>query len=258
MSGKKQKDIILGLAIALVVLVSLLPFTTTGRGLLKINQEEKLLLDLLQGSGAELKSAQVSGWVRVDEWVLGSDEPEEMAGLVADSLGLNVAAAVSESWQNPYARGASLSGALADGSPVSILGQVLEEPDGNQVAHVMVNIAITDYRRSADLKRSLAKTLRQYGKEERVALSLTGRIEEELSESELLNRAEELMQTAEAQVLEQVVQDNLVSLTGYSARLADNLRYAGTEVNINVALRRDPAVPGASVYVASPVILTEY
>ena len=67
-----------------------------------------------------------------------------------------------------------------------------------------------------------------------------------------------MMDQAEARIQENVVKDNLVSLTGLSPQFNGDLRYDNQEVNLNVALRTDPVEQVTYVYAASPVIFTEY
>jgi hypothetical protein len=66
------------------------------------------------------------------------------------------------------------------------------------------------------------------------------------------------MAGAGATVQEKTVKDNLVSLTGNSPSLPGGLDYDGKKVNINVALRSNTQEQATYVYVASPVIYTEY
>lgn len=260
MPVKEQKKLLtvcgILIALSLTVLFSLL--TPVGQKLLESDSEETLLLTILKSSGAELKTTHVAGWVKVDDFSPGVGEPEEIASLAAGLLGLNVAACKTENWQNAYARGSEIAGALPDGSLVSVLGQVMEYPEGNVASHIMVNLAAGDYRKVRNYKKRIGQALSQCGKDERVAVSLSGWIDRDLSDEELTARAEELMSGAGAAVQERVAKDNLVSLTGYSARFSRDLRYAGKEVNLNVAIRRSPSSHGALIYVASPVILTEY
>lgn len=242
--------------VALTLLFLLL--TPAGQRILATNSEEALLLRLLSGSGAELSSAQVTGWVKVDDRLPMAGEPAEMAAFVGDQLGLSVSAAAAENWQNAYARGGEVKGALSDGSPVAILGQVMEYPDGNRVSHVMVNLAAADYQKTGSLKKQIRQALRRCGKDERVSVSFSAQLDGAFNDEELVACAEKFMNDAGAVIKERVVKENMVSLTGYSKRFAGGLRYDGQEVNLNVAVRRSPSSSGVLIYLASPVILSEY
>ncbi|OPX91278.1 YwmB family TATA-box binding protein [Pelotomaculum sp. PtaB.Bin117] len=257
MPVKEQKRLLLAFGV-LALTVLLLFLTPVGQRLLAANSEETLLLNLLKSSGAELRTIHVTGWVKVDDSIPNAGEPEEMSTMAARLLGLNIPACKSENWQNAYARGNQITGALPDGSPISVLGQVMEYPEGNIASHIMVNLAANDYRKAYIYKKRIGQALKQCGKDERVAVSISGWIDRDMSDDELSARAEELMSGAGAAVQERVVKDNLVSLTGYSARFSRDLRYTGKEVNLNVAIRRSPSSHGTFIYVASPVILTEY
>lgn len=258
MPGNGQKKLLftIGLPIFLIIAAMLLVFT--GSKLFTVTREEAVLIALIRSSGAEHSSTYVTGWVKVDEYMPGVGEPAELAGRVAEQLGLNRQALKTENWQNAYACGLKLQGVLPDGSPVSIVGQVMFMPENEKVSHVMVNLAAVDYKKTGFYRKQVGKALKQCGGDLHVAVTLSGRINKELGDEELTACAEEMMRSVGAAVRERTVKDNLVSLTGYSARLPGNIRYAGKEINLNVALRCSPADHATSVYVASPVILTEF
>lgn len=258
-SLKPKKLLPLGILLAiLTAAVFTLHLTPAGQKLLAVNSEEALMRALLESTGATVKTAGVTGWVQAGDTAAGAGEPEIIAGQVAVRLGLHIPAGPPQEWQNAYARGVKLAGALPDGIPAAVLGQAMEYPEGNKVSHVMVDLVVDDYAKARHYKKKVAAVLSKYGNHERVAVTMAGWMEGALSDQELQSRAEALMRAADATVLERTVQDNLISLTGHSPRFSRDLRYAGREVNLNIAIRRSADGRGANIYVASPVILTEY
>jgi len=252
------KKLLIAAWIVTFLIVAVLLVTPVGEKLISAGREETVLFALINSAGAELSTIHVTGWVKVDGSSPGDREPAELAGKVAGQMGLHLPVLKTENWQNAYARGAKVEGALPDGSPVSILGQAMEYPKGEKVSHVMVNLTAAEYKKTGFYKKQIISALRQCGPDLHVGVTLSGRINREMDDGELAACAEEMMRSAGATVRERTAKDNLISLTGYSTRMPGNMRYAGREINLNVALRRSPAEHVTYVYVASPVIMTEY
>lgn len=254
---KKRKHFLV-LALTAAAAAALFAFSPPGRNLISAYREDAVMLKLIRSSGAELKSINITGWVRADQAVFGSGDPEVLADSAARQLKVPPAGQKKEKWQNQYARGAKIEGKLADGRTISILGQAMELSGGEKASHLMVSINGVESRKTGFYKNALSAALGLYGAGSRVAVTYAGEIKGESNKEELLAKAVNLMLLAGAPVREMTARDNLVSLTGYSGLFSAGISSAGQEVNLNVALRYNPVEQVTLVFVASPVILTEY
>lgn len=254
---KKRKQF-LALTMLTAAALAAFAFSPACRNMINAYREEAVMLKLIKTSGAEFKSINITGWVRVDQSAPGAGDPEALADSVAKQLNMLVSGRKKEKWENKFARGARIEGKLAGGRTASILGQIMELPEGKKVSHVMVSLTGVESGRTGFYKNNMFEALNAFGSGSRVAVTYSGEIQGELNKEELLENAEKLMLLARAPVQEMTVRDNLVSLTGYSPRFVTDISYAGKEVNLNVALRSNPVEHVTRVYVASPVILTEY
>lgn len=246
------------LTLLITLSLAVLAFSPVGRKALSAYREDAVLFELIKSSGAEFKSVDVTGWVRVDVDAAGAGNPEALANIVAARLNLLETGRKVESWQNKFARGAKVEGKMSDGRVFSVLGQTLDLPEGMKVSHVMASTAGVENRKARFYKQKIYKALSGCGGDSHVALTYSGKIKNELNGEELLAKAEKMMTLAGTPVQEKTVKDNLVSLTGFSRRFSSDVSYAGREVNLNVALRSNPVEQVTYVYVASPVIFTEY
>lgn len=247
-----------GLGLLIAISFAAIAFSPVCRKAFSAYREDAVLCELIKSSGAELKSVDITGWVRVDANAAGAGDPEALANNVAARLNLLDTGRKVEKWQNKYARGAKVEGKMPDGRVFSVLGQTLELPEGKKVSHVMVSSAGAENRKARFYKQKIYEALKVCGGESHVALTYSGKIKNELNGEELLANAEKMMTLAGAPVQEKTVKDNLVSFTGFSQRFSSDVSYAGREVNLNVALRSNPVEHVTYVYVASPVIFTEY
>ena len=218
-------------------------------------REERALVSLLEQCGAQLESVNVTGWARVNE--TGDVNLDALVVNTAVALQAEAAGSELEQWENAYARGVKLQGSWEGGHHVVVMAQSLELLPAQKAVHIMVSME-TEPARASLAKNKLRNALLSFSPEEHVALTYTGKINGALEQAELAARAESAMEAAGASIQEKTVKDNLVSIAGQSADLPAGLRYGDKEVNLNVALRSDQQEQTTYVYVASPVIYTEY
>ncbi len=255
-STRKKK--IITAALVFLTITALLAFSSPVREMAGSYRENAVLHRLVRSSGAGVQSINITGWVRVDENKAVAYDPETMANSTAAWLKLPELGRGVERWQNQYARGAKVEGLTASGRAVTVLGQTMEVEKGSKVSHVMVKLDGAESWKTPLYQYKIRKALGLYGQDCRVAVTCAGKIKGELSQKELLACAEKMMEQSGATIQEKTVRDNLVSLTGFSPRFFRGAGYAGKEVNLNVALRVNPAEQATYIYVASPVIFTEY
>jgi hypothetical protein len=254
-SKKNALLIILGILIA--VSFSYISFSPAGRDAFRSYREEAFLHKLIKSTGGVYKSASITGWVRVEDKTPDANNPEKLTVNIAEILGMSEANRKVENWQNQFARGSKIEGFLHGGQAVSVLGQNMQVRQGETVTHAMVSLEGIENRKSEFYKNKISEAINRYG-EGLVGLTCFGVIENDLSGEDLLIAAERMMAAAGAPVQEKTIQDNLVSLSGFSPRFIRDISYAGKEINLNVALRSNPAQHVTYVYVASPVIFAEY
>jgi hypothetical protein len=248
----KRKTVFAGLTVLIVIITALAPH---GLKMLVSYREEQALINLMRLCGAELQSVNVSGWARIN----GTEEIS-LEGLVNHTAGLlkiNNGGQVMEEWENSYARGVKVQGTMPGGAAASVLAQTMELLQGQKVTHLMISVG-AEAGKAGYYKEKVRQALAAQSSDEYVALTYAGKINWALNQEELSARAEEVMSGAGATIQEKTVKDNLVSLTGFSPVLPDGLSYDGKAVNLNVAFRSNTREQATYVYVASPVIYTEY
>lgn len=250
------------------------------------NQEEIVLRRLVGHTGARDLEYNVTGWARIDEGS-GWKDPDALAVAAAQKLGLPAGSAGIERWENSFARGAQVAGVLRDGARATVTAQSMSVPGGAHDTHLMVSVR-GSRKFAASLHRDSARSvLAAFGKEARTGITVDGKLPWGNKETppetpahnslrlpfikpaasttaaagdppDLLATAGGMMAMAGANVQERTQKDNLVSLAGYTKKLARIFRYENRAININVACRHDPVEGVTYIYAATPLILIEY
>jgi hypothetical protein len=254
-SSKNTLLVVSGLLIA--VSFSFFAFSPTWRDTISSYREEAALQKLIKSTGGVYKSASITGWVRVEERTADANDPEKLAINIAQQLDMSESNRKVENWQNQFARGSRIEGFFKGEQAVSVLGQSMQLQQGKTATHAMVSLDGIKSRKSGFYKNKINQVMSRYG-QGNVGLTCSGVINSDLNGDELLAAAEKMMAAAGAPVQEKTIKDNLVTLTGFSPWFINDVAYAGKEINLNVALRSNPAEHVTYVYVASPVIFAEY
>jgi len=206
----------------------------------------RLLKNLLESTGASFTATNISGWGEADGPAL-----QETVAKTAGRMGVAQPAERVEARTNPYAEGFRLRAKTSCGDEVSVLGQTLLT-----AGHTLLMVSFTT-RDESRLQAAAEELYLLFG-DGRVGVTACGVLERPLSSAGMLAEAERLLAEAGAAEVEKTTAGRLVSVTGYTGQLPGGLRYAGRKVNLNIALRCNPAEQKTYIYIAAPLIFIEY
>ncbi len=89
-------------------------------------------------------------------------------------------------------------------------------------------------------------------------LKAEGSIEGELNNTEKNNITDEIMKKLEAKVVTGNRDDSIYTVYGYCGKIEEYVVFGSTKTNINVAITYDEQNNLTRVYMATPIISTEY
>ncbi|GEM_PF-4663301 len=219
-------------------------FRTTG-GRLSAS-DCRLLYNLLESTGANFTTVNISGWGEADGPV-----SQETVVETAGRLGVARPEEYVEAWANSYAEGFRVRAKTFGGDDVSVVGQTLLT-----TGHALLMVSFTT--RDESRLQAAADELYLLFRNGRVGVTVCGVLERPLSSAGMLAEAERLLAEAGAAGVEKTAAGRLASVTGHTGRLPGGLRYAGRKVNLNIALRGNPAEQKTYIYIATPLIFIEY
>lgn len=110
----------------------------------------------------------------------------------------------------------------------------------------------------AGLIAGMTDLLDKYGIEPEVNISLTGSLEGMLGESEIERLYGRVFDSIDANMVEGMSDDGLISVSAFSPSIKDAIRVNGKRVNVNLAARYNSYEGKTYIWLATPVITTEY
>jgi len=140
---------------------------------------------------------------------------------------------------------------------ISIVRDVREDLPGEY--NISVRLADTSGRQIApSFVTGITEVLRNYGVEPEVNISITGCIKEHLSEPEVEQLFSRVFESISADRVEGINDEGLISVSAFSPSIREAIRVNGRRVNVNLASRYNSYEGKTYIWLATPVIMTEY
>jgi hypothetical protein len=132
-----------------------------------------------------------------------------------------------------------------------------KEPD----AGITLLISLFDISRDPELQKhaeTITSVLDKYGIDHEINISITGSVEGKLGDKETTDIFDRAMKSAGALRVEGISDNGLVSVSAFSPQISEAAGAAGKRVNLNMAARYNSLEDRTYIWIASPVITTEY
>lgn len=143
----------------------------------------------------------------------------------------------------------------------SIHTSVFCEKLGLSIRDSWVTVSLTNTSQKQELEETAANLealLKKYSGSTSVNISITGSLEGTLDNSEVDSICAKILESAGASKVEGLQENDLVSISAFSPSIGNTVRVNGKRINLNVAVRYNSYEGKTYIWLASPVITTEY
>jgi len=110
----------------------------------------------------------------------------------------------------------------------------------------------------ADIGKSAADILASNGIKPDVNACITGNFQGRLGEKELEEVFDKIFKEAGAHKVEGMEENSLISISAYSPAIEESVNVNGKKINLNLAVRYNSYEDKTYIWLATPVIVTEY
>ena len=129
----------------------------------------------------------------------------------------------------------------------------------SQATYLTSDIVVyNDCNKVMELKEQLEKVFKELGVKSNVNISVTGSYKGNLNLEEKKQIANKMMAQMGAKFKEDYSSKEVYSVTGYTKRIEEYINSAGERININLALRYNEYENKTYLYLATPLLVTEY
>jgi hypothetical protein len=166
---------------------------------------------------------------------------------------------VFQSIDNDISTGTEIGYIIDDNRRIHI--SILKDVQGDPAEGYRLSVSLVDTSGNRAAARSasrIADILEHYGVEPEVNISIIGSLEGQLSEKEVEELCGRAFDSISADKVEGINDDGLISISAFSPSISEAIRVNGRRVNVNMASRYNSFEGKTYIWLATPVIMTEY
>ena len=131
-----------------------------------------------------------------------------------------------------------------------------KEPDENHIlVDIIQDLSVTDFEIT---RRCTEQVFRKHKIKPDVNSCITGSFEGKLSQEEMDDICRMIFKGADAMKIDGIKDGNLISVTAYSPSIRSYIKVKDNRVNLNIAIRYNSYEDKTYLWLATPVITTEY
>lgn len=144
---------------------------------------------------------------------------------------------------------------------ISMQASIFCEKQENPAREDWVTVSLTNTSQTQELEETAARLellLKNYSESTSVNICITGSMEGTLDDSEVDEICGKILESAGASKIEGLQENDLVSVSAFSPLIGNTVKVNGKRINLNVAVRYNSYEGKTYIWLASPVITTEY
>lgn len=224
------------------------------------NPPEKVLLEAFNSSGATMVSSELYlrgrfGGIMTPDM----DYCKSVSHDIIKCLGADGAELVYKAIDTETSGGVGMECRLGNGR--SIQSSFITEKNGNGTGESYVSISMLNTSAIYDMavaRTALEKVLNAYGIRPEVNSCITGCFKGKTGYSELNASCIRIFDSAGARKVEGIREGSLISVSAFTRDIRDGVDVNGGRVNLNLAIRYNSYEDKTYIWLATPVIITEY
>lgn len=259
---KKAVFIFINLIIVISIFLILMQLTE----LIQLNEHENAKIDILMeafgSTGATAVSSEIyiSGKCRND-----FDDAEKRNAMITELIASAGPAPddgsepVVQLIDNDNSFGTVADYAFNENTRIHI--SLLKYPQDKPGDDYLAAVSLTDTSREPELKTTVSdivKVFEKYGIKADVNICIIGSIEGKPEGDELEEICRNAFRAAEAREVEGIRDNGLISVSAFAPSIDDTVKVNGRDINLNIAIRYNSYEGKTYIWLATPVITTEY
>lgn len=249
-----KKSFTISLYIFLFMLITIMLFcsyiTKSGQ------KESRDFSEYLKNTGARFLNSEIYCSVKLDKSYLNEESIENIVQQYLRNLGADIAKA--NKIQNGVTDGLNTKYEVLINENVEVEINTITD---NEHDSGYLNIKIVQYlndEKQNRYKKCLRDISKNNGLKYKISTTIMGYFTGKLKDTQIDSVYRKLLKEANATTVETVKDNGLVSITAYSPELKDYIKIGNKKVNLNFAARYNSYEKRTYVWIANPVIITEY
>lgn len=218
------------------------------------NSEYNKLLETFEDTQANFKFYNIKANALID-YDITKNEIKDICIDIINDLGLEESDIKWEEKWNEKEKQVYIQSNISDKS-ISIIGM----KKNNKESYIIVDILDNKvYKNIVDIYTILEKSLYKHSNIVDISTCISGEFYKKLQFNKYDDILQEILYNMNAEEIDKVENENMISVTAYSKLLEDNyLEYLGHKINLNIGIRYSEDEDKTLIYIATPIIKLDY
>lgn len=226
-----------------------------------VDSPESTLVKCFNSSGAKVVNSEMYFWGEIEDikyndfdklTQLSYDIMNEIKGESQEEISVNTVS-------NDYIQEVNLSTSVKNDTTISVVSQIRKDKTDKMEKFISVRILKELSNDDMDTTRHRVITaMNRYGIDTHVNSCITGSFEGKLTDEQMNDVSKTIFKGAGARKVEGIRERNLISVSAYSPIIDDYIKVDDNKVNLNLAIRYNAFEDRTYIWLATPVISTEY
>ena len=218
------------------------------------NSEYDKLLNTFDNTQADFKFYNIKANALVD-YDITKNEIKDICIDIINNIGLEESDIKWEEKWNSQERQIYIQSKTEEKS-ISIVGIKKNSNESYIIVDILDNKV---YKNIVDIYTILEKSLYKYSSNVDISTCISGEFYKKFQFNKYNDILEEILYNMNAEEIDRIENDNMVSVTAYSKFLEDNyLEYLGNQINLNIGIRYSEDEDKTLIYIATPIIKLDY
>lgn len=221
---------------------------------------ENYLANAFKSTGAAAVNSEIYFWGKVGKNLEETASVRKLVDKLADELHISgISGYSSRTYTEDSMEVIQAKGINAQNALISVEVSRSTEQQGKGERYITVSVKQDRvYQNLADIRKEVGNVLGRHGIKTRTNVCITGIFEGRLARQELNDKCNDAFRQVDATRVEGISDRNLISISAYSPVLGKPPAAEGSKVNLNLALRYNFDEHKTYIWMATPVIMTEY
>ncbi|SHH19553.1 YwmB family TATA-box binding protein [Tepidibacter thalassicus] len=216
------------------------------------------ILDAFKKTNSNFEGYNINGHVKLDNKFLSFEEIDKIVNEINKSLGVDLDNLEYTKTDDKNLRQVYTYFKNDEKQGISVKVDS-EKCENMEETHITVDI--NNYQVYKDIVKNYLKLkniLKNYSRNVDIFSCIIGSFKEKVDKKCYNSIANNIFSNLNAVKKEEIQDENILSVTGYTSNLNDYISYGGNKINLNVSLRYSEYDDKTFIYIGTPLIVLEY
>ncbi|PYG89520.1 TATA-box binding protein [Ruminiclostridium sufflavum DSM 19573] len=214
------------------------------------------IVDVFNASGANMIVNEMYFFVRAANDYKDLDSMSGLCEEVFNTIGITNYSRNSASTDNLIKK--EILGATKDGVKVSAVASIVGNKSGSGDKYITIDAIGAEDGLALLLRDKVENVFKKHGMEVVVNSCITGTYEGNVEDTQLEKICKNILNESDAKKVDSTRQENVISVSAFSPMIKDKLNINGESVNLSIAIRYNKQENKTYLWVATPIVNTEY